>query len=957
MRKYLNLRANIALGLVFAFFVNSLGVLPLAQAQEFVLPAPGVMVPLSHEFYPPILKGIKIHPENPFKFDFVLDLGDNRLSPSGGDSSLANSQLKDESKRLIKYFLASLTIPEKDLWVNLSPYEKDRIIPQSFGMTEMGRDLLAEDYMLKQITASLIYPDGETGRIFWKHVYEEATKHYGTTNVPVNTFNKVWITPEKAVVYENAQVGTAYITDAKLKVMLEQDYLSLQKHEGITTQAKNANQLGSQIMREIVIPELTKEVNEGKNFAQLRQVYNSVILATWYKKKIRDSILSKVYEDQNKVGGINIHDPNEKEKIYQQYLMAFKKGVYNYIKDELDPLTQMPIPRKYFSGGITDLAMRINIKDGKVPQGELVRNNLDLITASIGAIDFPRILLNRDRAMSGGNSFERFFQIISSRSGIWNGKDNQDIVTTETEPDVPIRGRFNADLERLESRRDWNDPQSLLAFYETHKEAYHQISQAISQHKIPSGLPLILFDQHSDNLQKLGGVPLTSSNWVTAVQDERKVGDIFWIHSSRGDEALLRDLFWVYPKNGAEPYRRSTFKEQGDNFRQVIQNNLDDLRNGVVLSFDLDYFAPASPQYKPSAGEISERVKEIVNVFKEFSIPIRLINATYSTPTYALGAYREEFTEALVQASTQIDRAMNVPIINLISNETVPNANISNFGGRSMSYLLKLGLDPVLKAHSLTISQTPDILLIGATVHDVDVTLKRFPDAKITVVNLFPLYLNQIRDKYKKSSTELRLFLADAQKLSEYRNDNGEAYFSDESFDLIAAPGVDDSAFDYKDRKEIVTNIAEQEARLVRQGGYILHRYNNDISGDWENKYLDYQKKALDQGVLEYLKDSNSRGIFRKVDRAMTNKRMLPFTEVDMVRMKHIKISKSATGGIDLTPVDKNLQNQNNGIGIKFHLNPVQLAQLQNAPGFTVGNITISPLKSLPEFLGLTQAK
>ena len=55
-------------------------------------------------------------------------------------------------------------------------------------------------------------------------------KKFGTTNIPVNTFNKVWIVPEKAVVYENAKAGTAYVVESKLKVMLEQDYLSLQKH-------------------------------------------------------------------------------------------------------------------------------------------------------------------------------------------------------------------------------------------------------------------------------------------------------------------------------------------------------------------------------------------------------------------------------------------------------------------------------------------------------------------------------------------------------------------------------------------------------------------------------------------------------------------------------------------------------------------------------------------------------
>src|ERR1019366_427680 len=188
-------------------------------------------------------KGIKVHPDNPFRFEFILDQGDesnrhpevNRhpdepnRHPERSEGS-KQEQLRQESTKLIKYFLASLTIPEKDLWVNLSPYEKDRIIPYSFGLTEMGRDLLAEDYMLKQITASLIYPEDEIGKKFWKRIYEEATKKFGTTNIPVNTFNKVWIVPEKAVVYETPQAGTAYVVESKLKVMLEQDYLALEKN-------------------------------------------------------------------------------------------------------------------------------------------------------------------------------------------------------------------------------------------------------------------------------------------------------------------------------------------------------------------------------------------------------------------------------------------------------------------------------------------------------------------------------------------------------------------------------------------------------------------------------------------------------------------------------------------------------------------------------------------------------
>jgi hypothetical protein len=329
---------------ICSFLLNAFGPCPLAQANEFQLPEPGAMVALSPSFNPPLLKGLKIHPENPFHFDFILDKGDSK------DSTAA--------MKLVKYFLASITIPEKDLWVNLSPYEKDRIIPQSFGRTEMGRDLLVEDYMLKQITASLIYPEGETGKKFWHRIYAEAARKFGTTNIPVNTFNKVWIVPDKTVVYENAQAGTAYVVEAKLKVMLEEDYLAMQKNHGTGTNSWTRNGLKTavvsvpNIMREIVIPELTKEVNKGKNFAQLRQVFNSLILANWYKNKIRQSILAQVYEDKMKIAGVGYKNSLNAQAIYQRYLEAFKKGVYSYIKDA-DFSNSVAGPRKYFSGGVS----------------------------------------------------------------------------------------------------------------------------------------------------------------------------------------------------------------------------------------------------------------------------------------------------------------------------------------------------------------------------------------------------------------------------------------------------------------------------------------------------------------------------------------------------------------------------------------------------------------------------
>jgi len=157
------------------------------------LPAPGVMVRLSPEFTPAIIRGMSIDLKNPFAFSFLIDRG---------DVPLPQTEKKEQYEQLIKYFLAAMTIAEDKQWVNLSPYEKNKIIDPDFGKTEMGRNLLAQDYILKQITASLMYPEDAIGKKFWAKVYKQAAKEYGTTDIPVNTFNKVWIVPDTASVYE-----------------------------------------------------------------------------------------------------------------------------------------------------------------------------------------------------------------------------------------------------------------------------------------------------------------------------------------------------------------------------------------------------------------------------------------------------------------------------------------------------------------------------------------------------------------------------------------------------------------------------------------------------------------------------------------------------------------------------------------------------------------------------------
>ncbi len=81
------------------------------------------------------------------------------------------------------------------------------------------------------------------------------------------------------------------------------------------------------------------------------------------------------YTDKNKVVGVSIPDPKEAEKIWAQYVEAFKKGVFNYIQDTSSEQPNEVISRKYFSGGVNfkiDLAMVTALEAAMLPQKTMV---------------------------------------------------------------------------------------------------------------------------------------------------------------------------------------------------------------------------------------------------------------------------------------------------------------------------------------------------------------------------------------------------------------------------------------------------------------------------------------------------------------------------------------------------------------------------------------------------------
>ena len=288
----------------------------------------------------PQLWGLNIHPTDPFQFQFFID---------HGHMNYQDSAFQEESLKFMHYFLAALSVPEDEMWVNLSPYEKNRIIPDSLSRTVMGQDLLMQDYFLKQITAASLSPEHPSGELFWQKLYEKTNAQQGSLDIPLEAFNKIWIVPDYAEVYVQDQ--NAFIIDARLKVLLEEDYLALnQKSLNIAQLNEGDGSASTRLMYETIIPFIEKEVNEGSTFTKLRQMYHAMILATWYKQNLKSSVLGQSFVNKRKLQQ-DFETTQHIDDVYTQYITLFRDGLTNMIREEYDHVSQRLVSKKYLTGG------------------------------------------------------------------------------------------------------------------------------------------------------------------------------------------------------------------------------------------------------------------------------------------------------------------------------------------------------------------------------------------------------------------------------------------------------------------------------------------------------------------------------------------------------------------------------------------------------------------------------
>ena len=239
-----------------------------------------------------------------------------------------------------KYFWQSLSVSPGDVWVDFDPSGSNEPLPVALRNTDLGDVFLETDLTLKVFVSSLMHPDTESGRQFWRALRSETIDKLGTTDMPQSWRYRVTIQCDAAEVFEapeNPIWNDCHAPDGKLHEiftwMSEPETLSaavtklsFAAHvEVVASEAfeqasessrfSNAGELAFNsraiheevalnVFRQTILPTLNWELNNGRVFGKARQVFTCIALSGWLKHCERraaylsDPVLSLINSNQ-----------------------------------------------------------------------------------------------------------------------------------------------------------------------------------------------------------------------------------------------------------------------------------------------------------------------------------------------------------------------------------------------------------------------------------------------------------------------------------------------------------------------------------------------------------------------------------------------------------------------------------------------------------------------------------
>ena len=250
-------------------------------------------------------------------------------------------------------FMTGLAVSDDKFWVNLNPWEPDRIIDKQLGQSEVGRIMLEADLQMKRDFGNYTNPcANETGKTFWTLLDKkrdtlvqscmekfpgEIKNIFNVCFIPVT---RHWIVPDKVYAYTN---GTQiYIINATLKInsepenhsyfrVVNQDNRSLSKGclEELNKSSKEYNDYFRDLGNQMILPYVVADVNHGEKYEDLRDIYVSLALAQWYKSRItpQTDIFRDKFESSRPLV-LKAMRPWSSKKIWDKLVYSFNNGEY-----------------------------------------------------------------------------------------------------------------------------------------------------------------------------------------------------------------------------------------------------------------------------------------------------------------------------------------------------------------------------------------------------------------------------------------------------------------------------------------------------------------------------------------------------------------------------------------------------------------------------------------------------
>jgi hypothetical protein len=239
----------------------------------------------------------------------------------------------DASRLAARAFYSLLTIPDRDLWVNLHPAEPDRIISASLGQTDVGRIMLQADFQLKK-DAGLLMRREPFASAERELVRSSVLRRTGLSNTEMRwgSTGRVEISSGSGRVFARQSKTGIFIEGVILDVVFEQKALRVSINRGGEwVECEIGPDEWKEFVRltqVFVRPLLIQRVNQAPEYESLRQIFSARVLADWYKRNHPKHGTLSALIDANQLSGLRSAVDWSAVQIWRNFKRDYDTGSF-----------------------------------------------------------------------------------------------------------------------------------------------------------------------------------------------------------------------------------------------------------------------------------------------------------------------------------------------------------------------------------------------------------------------------------------------------------------------------------------------------------------------------------------------------------------------------------------------------------------------------------------------------